>query len=372
MDFLLTYAVPFLVILTIVVFVHELGHYLVARRNGVKVEVFSIGFGRELVGWTDRHGTRWKISLVPLGGYVRMFGDEDAASTPDTSREFTAEEKAVSFHHKRLGQRAAIVSAGPIANLVFAILVFAVMFMTVGQPTTPPVVGLVQANSAAEKAGLQTGDRIAAINGRAIARFEEIQQIVRLGDGSTLELDVERDGQIQRLKATPTLTLLKDHFGNEQKMPLLGIGASGAASQLVRMGPGQALMESVRQTWVVIDSTFSALGQMIAGRRDSSELGGPLRIAQYSGQAAQGGLANFVYFIAVLSINLGLINLFPIPMLDGGHLLFYAIEALIGRPLSTRTQEYGFRFGLILVFALMVFATWNDLIHLKVWDFLKG
>ncbi|MBF0354261.1 MAG: RIP metalloprotease RseP [Alphaproteobacteria bacterium] len=371
-DFLVNYIVPFLILLTVVVFVHEMGHYWVARKNGVKVEVFSVGFGREIVGFNDKNGTRWKLGLIPFGGYVKMFGDEDAASTPDTSREFTEAEKALSFHHKKLHQRAAIVAAGPLSNLLFAILVFAVLFMTVGQYSTPAVVGAVQPGSAAEAAGLKPHDRIASINGSSIQRFEEIQQIVRLGDGSTLALQIDRDGSLLDVSITPVMTEMTDRFGNVQRTPLLGISASTAESHVVVLSPPAAIAESFHQTWVVTSSTLSAVGQMISGKRDSSDLGGPLRIAKFSGEAAQGGAANFITFIAVLSINLALINLFPIPMLDGGHLLFYAIEGIIRRPLSERSQEYGFRIGLILVLALFVFATWNDLIHLKVFDFLKG
>lgn len=372
MDMLVNYILPFLVLLTVVVFVHEMGHYWVARRNGVKVEVFSVGFGKELLGFTDKNGTRWKIGAIPFGGFVKMFGDEDESSKPDTNREFSAAEKAVSFHHKRLGQRSAIVAAGPMANLVFAILVMALLFMTAGQLSTPPVVGGVTAGSAADAAGIKERDRIAAINGSPIERFEQIQQIVRLGDGSTLLLALERDGQSVEISVTPTMTELTDRFGNVSKTPLLGISASMEHSEVVQLSPGAAVAESFNQTWLITTSTLSAVGQMIVGKRDTSDLGGPLRIAKISGEAAQGGIANFIMFIAVLSINLALINLFPVPMLDGGHLLFYAIEGVIRRPLSDRAQEYGFRIGLILVLALFVFATWNDLIHLKVFDFLNG
>jgi regulator of sigma E protease len=372
MSLFVDYVIPFLILLTVVVFVHEMGHYSVARRNGVKVEVFSVGFGREIIGWTDRQGTRWKLGMIPFGGYVRMFGDEDETSKADTSREFSDEEKKISFHHKRLGQRAAIVAAGPLSNLIFAVLVFAVLYATAGQPTTPPVIGVVQPGSAAEAAGIKPGDRIVAIDGREIQRFEQIQQAVRLGNGAEIVLTLEAGNQRRETKAKPVMSEFKDHFGNAQKLPLLGIGASGEYTDFVRLGPIDATIEAVRQCWVVTEGTFAAVGQMIMGRRDSSELGGPLRIAQYSGQAAQGGAASFIVFIAILSINLALINLFPIPMLDGGHLLFYLFEGVLGRPLSDQTQEYGFRFGLILVFALLVFSTWNDLIHLKVWDFLKG
>jgi regulator of sigma E protease len=372
LDLLIDYIVPFLILLTVVVFVHEMGHYLVARRNGVKVEVFSVGFGREIVGFNDRHGTRWKLGMIPFGGYVKMFGDEDESSKPDTSREFTPEEKAVAFPFKKLHQRAAIVAAGPLSNLVFAIFVMALLFMTAGQLATPPVVGGVNPGSAAEAAGVRDGDKIVAIDGSPVERFEQIQQIVRLGDGSSLRLTLDRAGEAVELTVIPTMTELTDRFGNVQKTPLLGITASMEHSVVIQLSPGAAVAESFRQTWLISSSTLSAVGQMILGKRDTSDLGGPLRIAKISGEAAQGGVANFIMFIAILSINLALINLFPIPMLDGGHLLFYAIEGAIRRPLSIQAQEYGFRIGLILVLALFVFATWNDLIHLKVFDFLKG
>lgn len=372
MDLLINYIVPFLILLTVVVFVHEMGHYWVARRNGVRVLVFSVGFGRELVGFTDKNGTRWKVGMIPFGGYVKMFGDEDEASKPDLSREFTEEEKAVAFPFKRLHQRAAIVAAGPFANLIFAIVVLALLFMTVGQISTPPVVGGVSQGSAAEAAGIRENDRITAIDGAPVVRFEQIQQIVRLGDGSPLLLSIDRSGEKLDISVAPQMKELTDRFGNVNRTPLLGISASSEHSEINRLSPWGALRESVSQTWVISAGTLSAVGQMIMGRRDTSDLGGPLRIAKISGEAAQGGVANFLSFIAILSINLALINLFPVPMLDGGHLLFYAIEGVIRRPLSERAQEYGFRIGLILVLALFVFATWNDLIHLKVFDFLKG
>jgi regulator of sigma E protease len=363
----------FLVILTVVVFVHELGHYLIARYNGVKVLVFSIGFGREIVGFTDSHGTRWKIGLLPFGGYVKMYGDEDEASaTPADDSKMSEADKALSFHHKRVWQRFAIVAAGPAANLIFAVLVYAVLFMTAGQPTTPPIIGKIQPESAAEAAGLRPGDRIIKVDGKGIERFEEIQQIVRVGLGTTLALTVKRDGAELVVPANPKVTEFTDKLGNVHKLAILGITASANEVSMVRYGPGTAIVQAVRQTWGVVDSTFVALGQMISGVRSSDELGGPLRIAQYSREAAQGGIIHFITFIAVLSINLGMINLFPIPMLDGGHLMFYTLEGLMGRPLTPRAQEYGFRFGLFLVLSLMVFSTWNDLVHLKVWDFFKG
>lgn len=359
-----SYLIPFLVVLTVLVFVHELGHYWVARRNGVRVEVFSIGFGPELFGWNDRAGTRWKFSAVPLGGYVKFFGDADAASTPGTELpEMTDAEKAVSFHHKRLGQRAAIVAAGPIANFLFAIVLYAGLFSFVGQPFTPPEVGGVVPGSVAERADIRGGDRIVRINGEGIERFEDIQRIVQLGLDQPLTIVVRRDGREVTLAATPAVTMETDRLGNQVRVARLGIRGGGI--EFVRHGPAEAVWRAISETYTQSVATLKALGQIIVGRRSSDELGGPLRIAQMSGEVAQGGISYLVAFMAILSINLGLINLFPVPLLDGGHLLFYAFEALRGRPLGQRAQEYGFRVGMVLVFSLMIFATWNDLVHLR-------
>lgn len=357
-----TYIVSFLVVLTVLVFVHELGHYLVARRNGVRVDVFSIGFGPELFGWNDRAGTRWKVSAIPLGGYVKMYGDADPASTPDASvGEMTTEQRAVSFHHKRLGQRAAIVFAGPLANFLFAIVAFAGVYSIVGQPFTPPEITSIAPDSAAERAGLRAGDRIIRINGVDIERFEQIQRIVQLSLENPLNLVVRRDGGEVALTAVPTVVEEPDRRGNIMRVPRLGV--KGVKVEFVRHNPWDAVWRGIAETWVQTAGTVQALGQMITGRRQTDDLGGPLRIMEMSGEVAQGGPAAFIVFMAVLSVNLGLINLFPVPMLDGGHLLFYAIEALRGRPLGPRAQEYGFRIGLVLVFSLMIFATWNDLVH---------
>ncbi len=365
------YVLPFLIVLTVLVFVHELGHYWVARRNGVRIEVFSIGFGPELFGWYDRAGTRWKLSAIPLGGYVKFFGDADAMSAPGAELPaMTPEERAVSFHHKRLPQRAAIVAAGPIANFVFAIVVSAALFVLVGQPFTPPEIGAVVAGSAAEQAGLQPGDRIVRINGESIASFQDIQRIVQLNLDQPLAVAVVRTGREIDLTVTPTVVVEKDRLGNEFKVPRLGIQRSGV--EYVRRGPGAALWLAVVDTYNQTAGTLKALGQIVTGHRGSEELGGPLRIAQMSGEVAKGGIANLIAFMAFLSVNLGLINLFPVPVLDGGHLLFYFFEWMRGRPLGPRAQEYGFRVGMILVFSLMILATWNDLVHLRVVQFLVG
>jgi regulator of sigma E protease len=365
-----TYVIPFLVVLTVLVFVHELGHYWVARRNGVRIETFSIGFGPELFGRTDKTGTRWKFSAIPLGGYVKMFGDADAASTPSGAvRSMTPAEREVSFFHKRLGQRAAIVAAGPIANFLFAIIGLTLLFSIYGQPFTPADIGSVQPESAAAQAGMLPGDVIVEVDGQAIERFEEVQQIVRFNQGTPLALVVERDGQRLPISVTPQVTTVTDRMGNSHTIGLLGIGRAGMEYR--RHDPLTALWQAGRETVNLTVGTLGAVGQMIGGSRGTEELGGPLRIAQMSGEVAQSGIVALVWFMAILSVNLGLINLFPIPMLDGGHLLFYAVEAIRGKPLGDRAQEYGFRIGLALVLTLMVFATWNDLVHLRVVDFFR-
>jgi regulator of sigma E protease len=363
--------VVFLVVLTVLVFVHELGHYLVARRNGVRIEVFSIGFGPELFGWNDRAGTRWKFSAIPLGGYVKMFGDADPMSMPGEQLQNMSEaDRARSFHHKRLGQRAAVVAAGPIANFVFALAVLAALFATVGQTFTPADVGRVQEGSAAAAAGIKAGDVILRIDGEKIDRFEDVQRIVRLNTGTPMTMVLRRGDSDITLNVTPRITPFTDRFGNEHEIALLGIERSGVT--YVRRNPVAAVWYAAQDTMDLTTGTLQAVWQMILGLRPADELGGPLRIAQMSGEVAQGGIVPLLYFMAMLSVNLGLINLFPIPVLDGGHLLFYAAEAIRGRPLGQRAQEYGFRVGLALVLTLMVFATWNDLVHLRIVAFLKG
>ncbi|MGQ0664341.1 MAG: RIP metalloprotease RseP [Pseudomonadota bacterium] len=368
---LATYLVPFLVVLTVLVFVHELGHYGVARWNGVRVEVFSIGFGPEFFGWTDRAGTRWKFSAIPLGGYVKMFGDVDATSAPAAElATMSPAERAVSFHHQRLSRRVAIVAAGPIANFIFAAVVFAGVFGVVGQPFTPPDIGAVVPESAAERAGIQAGDRVLRINGQPIERFEEMQRIIQLNLEHPLDIVVLRAGAEVAMVARPVVVEETDRLGNRQRVARVGVRGGGIA--FVRHGPLEAIWRGLAETYVQTAGTLKAVGQMIVGQRTAEELGGPIRIAQMSGEVAQGGVTNLLVFMAILSINLGLINFFPIPMLDGGHLLFYLVEAVRGRPLGLRAQEYGFRIGLVLVLSLMMFATWNDLLHLRVVQYLIG
>ena len=359
------YLWAFLVVLTVVVFFHELGHYLIARINGVRVQTFSIGFGPEIVGWTDRKQTRWKISLIPLGGYVKFFGDAGAASQPgDELPELSEEERAVSFHHKRLHQRAAVVFAGPFANFILAIVLLAILFATVGQQFTAPDVLEVVPGSAAEEAGIAPGDVFRDIDGSVIERFEDIVAIVIEAPGRPLEVMVERAGAPKFLTVTPREVQVEDRFGTVRLIGQLGI--RGGRVGFVKHDPGTALWLGFKQTFVFTGETLKAVGQMISGRRSTDDLSGPLRIAQISGQVAEQGLASLVFFMAILSINLGLINLFPVPLLDGGHLLIYGIEAVRGRPLGARALEMVFRVGLGLIVLLIGFVLWNDFKNLGV------
>jgi regulator of sigma E protease len=355
---------PFVVILTLLVFVHEMGHFLIARWNGVRVDVFSIGFGPELFGWTTRSGMRWKFSAIPLGGYVKMFGDSDVASTGAAPVELTPAEQAVAFPHKRVGQRAAIVVGGPAANFLFAIVVLSGLYMTVGQPYTPPTIDSVDAESAAAAAGFQPGDLVRTIDGQAIERFEDMQRIIMARPGERLSVVIDRDGKPVTLDVTPKVDQFTDRFGNEQRIGKLGVRSN--QMRVIRHDPATAAWQATRETWHLTTGTLHALGQIVAGTRPSDEIGGVLRIAQMSGQVTRDGFVYTVWFLALLSINLGLINLFPIPVLDGGHLVFYAAEIVRGRPLGRRAQEYGSMAGLAAVLALMIFATWNDLVHLGV------
>ena len=365
---LASYLVPFLFVLTIVVFFHELGHFLVARWCGIKVLAFSIGFGPEIVGFYDRYGTRWKIAAVPLGGYVKFFGDDNAASVPDheAAAAMSEAEKAVSFVHKPVGPRAAVVAAGPIANFVLAIAIFAGVFMAVGKQTTSARVDAVQPASAAQAAGFQPGDLVLAIDGEKIASFSDMQRIVSISAGEPLNIEVERGGMHVTVKATPQLRELKDNFGNVHRLGVLGISRSMAPGDIKteKVGPLRAVVMGAQETWFVVDRTLSYIGGVFTGREAADQLGGPIRIAQVSGEVASAGFVALIHLTAVLSISIGLLNLFPIPLLDGGHLLFYGIEAVRGRPLSERAQEVGFRIGLAIVVMLMIFATFNDILHL--------
>lgn len=365
------YIVTFLILLTVLVYVHEMGHFLLARLCGVRVEVFSIGFGPELFGFTDRAGTRWKISALPLGGYVKMFGHTEVVTEADgAERIMTPAERAVSFVHKPLLHRTAIVAAGPAANFLFAVVALAILFAVYGQPVSSTVVGEVVSGSAAAAAGIEPGDRIVSLNGAPVRRFEDIASIVQLGLGEPLEVVVEREGQRLTLYARPTIIEQTDNFGYTHRIGRLGIQSTGAG-EVVRYGPVGAVSVAAQETWRMTASTLKAVWQMIAGSRPSDELGGIISIAKMSGDVARTGFVALIGFAVLLSINLGLINLFPIPMLDGGHLAFFAVEAVRGRPLGARAQEWGFRIGLALVVALFVFATHNDLSKLGVVRFIR-
>lgn len=360
------YGVPFLFVLTIVVFFHELGHFLVARWCGVGVETFSVGFGRELFGWYDKHGTRWRLSLIPLGGYVKFVDDSGEASTPDAEAlaAMTPEQREKSFHLKPLWAKSAVVAAGPIANFLLAIVIFTFVFAINGRQLTLPIVDSVKENSAASEAGLQVGDRILAIDGNTISSFIDLQRMVTTSAGLTLALKVERGGEILTLDAKIRRAENIDRFGNRQQVGLLGVGRSISAEDIIyqKYTIPQAIGAGVWETWFIAERTVTFISGMITGRESTENLGGPIRIAKVSGQIATLGIGALINWAALLSVSIGLLNLFPIPMLDGGHLLFYGIEALRGRPLSDRMKDIGFRVGLALVVMLMAFATWNDIL----------
>ncbi|MEX1059738.1 MAG: RIP metalloprotease RseP [Methyloceanibacter sp.] len=367
-DTLLGYLLPFLFVLTVVVFVHELGHFLVARWCGVAVKTFSIGFGPEIAGFTDRHGTRWRLSWIPLGGYVKFIDDENAASAGQKSLEqLSPEERKQSFQGKPLGQRAAVVAAGPIANFIFAILIFTAIFALFGERITAAKVDIVNPGSAAERAGFLPGDRVISIDGQTIGSFSEMQRIVGTSPDQPLHFVVERGGKTVEITATPERKEITDHFGNTIRLGLLGIQRSASPDDwtLKRHDPLTAFGMAVKECYFVISRSLGYLYDVVTGREAADQLGGPIRIAQVSGQVATAGFVALLNLAAIISVSIGLLNLFPIPMLDGGHLLFYSIEAIRGRPLSESTQEIGFRIGLAFVLMLMIFATWNDLIHLK-------
>ncbi len=372
MDFLLGvsgYVLPFLIVLTVLVFVHELGHYSIARYNNVRVLVFSIGFGPELFGWTDKAETRWKISAIPLGGYLKMFGEGGSELPGEELRPIAESDRQVSFAHKTLAQRSAVVFAGPAANFIFAIIVLSALFSIVGQPFTPPTITSVQEGSAAEQAGILAGDTITRIDGRSIERFEEVQQIVSLNPDRTMTIVLLREGREISLQVTPRLVEQTDRLGNVHRIGRLGVMGQGA--DYIRHDPMTAAWQAGKETLYLTTGSLKVVGQMISGSRRADELGGPIRIAQMSGEFAKVGFVPLIWFTALLSVNLGLINLFPIPMLDGGHLLFYAIEAVRGKPLGERTQEIGFRIGLAFVLGLMIFVTINDLVQLHFFEFVK-
>ena len=363
--------VSFLLVIGPLIFVHELGHYFVGRWFGVHSDTFSIGFGREVAGWTDARGTRWKVGWLPLGGYVKFAGDMNAVSEPSPEwLSLPAEERERTFQAKPVWQRFLIVAAGPVTNFLAAILILTGFNFAYGVPQTPAVIGTVRAQSAAEQAGLRPGDRIVRIDGASVSRFEDILPIVALKTGGPVILDMERQGRQFRVAAVPRLFSETDRFGNETRRPVLGIEPGDQV--LTPVSPAGAVAASIRQCWVVVSTTIKGLGQIITGRRSVKELGGPLKIAKFSGEQASMGLLHFLWFVAVISINLGFINLLPIPMLDGGHLFFYGIEAVRRKPLRPEAQEWAFRTGLAALLALMILVTFNDLASFGLWSKLGG
>ncbi len=361
----------FLLAIGPLVFVHEMGHYLVGRWCGVKAEVFSIGFGREITGWTDKRGTRWKIGWMPLGGYVRFAGDMSATSEPSEEWKALPEaERNRTFQSKALWQRALIVIAGPVTNFLLAIAIFMGIFAAYGQAKTSNVVGSVVAGSPAEKAGFAVGDKILAVGDSEISEFGQISDIVALRPGMTMSFLIERGGAEQRITAVPALKIIKDRFGNEIRLGQIGLGSGKPVS--VSLSPLELPGAAITQTVRVVKSMVDGLVQIIMGRISVKELGGPIKIAQYSGQTATLGFVAFLGFVALISINLGFINLLPIPTLDGGHLFFYGIEAVTRRPVSMIVQEWAYRSGFFALMALMLFVTFNDLASFGLWNRLSG
>jgi regulator of sigma E protease len=385
--------VAFLILLTIIVFIHEYGHFATARLFGIRVDVFSIGFGKTLWKWVDRKGTEWRIALIPLGGFVRFFGDANAASQPDAARigaqsakgdeaevGLTAEEKRVCFHFKPVAVRAGVVAAGPISNFILAIAIFWGLLVAFGQLVIEARIGAVEPGSAAAEAGLLPGDLVVAIDGRPIRDFDDLSMAAKLGAGERLLFTVDRRGDEVVLPVTPRRAEMPDAFGNPTITGKLGISGDTSASRFVRYGPVEALGEATRRTFHIVSVTIKYLGRLILGKEDASQLGGPIKMAQYAGQSVLSGfdeegyaekpsfltklkvsLATFVQLAAVVSVSIGFLNLLPIPVLDGGHLVYYAYEAAAGKPLGARAQAIGFKVGIALLASLMLFVTWNDI-----------
>ncbi|MQW87175.1 RIP metalloprotease RseP [Sinorhizobium saheli] len=362
----LQYTIPtFLFLLTLLVFVHEMGHYLVGRWSGIRILAFSVGFGPELFGWTDRRGTRWKFCAIPLGGYVKFFGDEDAASTPDLRRLDTIapEERGRTFLGAKLWKRAATVAAGPIANFLLAIAIFAVLFSVYGRAVADPVVAFVAPGSAAEKAGVLPGDRLLSIDGKPITTFDDVRRYVSVRPELPITVRIEREGGTIDLPMVPQRTESVDPLGNKVEEGKIGIGTNQEAGnfRIETYGPLEAVGQGALQSWHIVTGTFDYLSNLFVGRMKADQLGGPIRIAQMSGQMAKLGIAEVLNFAAVLSVSIGLLNLMPVPVLDGGHLMFYAVEALRGKPVGPAAQDLAFRIGFAMVLMLTAFAAWNDI-----------
>ncbi|WP_417581434.1 RIP metalloprotease RseP [Pelagibacterium sp.] len=365
LPFFLNYIIPFLGILTVIVFVHEMGHYLVARWNGVAIDAFSIGFGPELIGWNDKHGTRWRIAAFPLGGYVKFTGDMNAASMPDPDTErFDPAIRPRLFSNKSVFQRMAIVVAGPAANFLLTFLILYAMLLGYGRLTLDPVVGDVIAESPAAVAGLEPGDRFLSVDGYDIRGFEDVQRIVSTAPERSVPMVIEREGETVNLSLIPRTETATTRFGRELKVGRMGVTRDVGEGDVVlyRPGPIEAVGMTFEEIYFIIDRTLNFLGDIFIGRADLDQVAGPVGMAQVSGEVATLGLLALVNLTALLSLNIGIINLFPVPMLDGGHLMYYLYEAVRGRPLSQRVQEIGYRIGFALVCTLMVFTLINDLV----------
>lgn len=364
MTWLLSYVIPFLAVLTVIVFVHEMGHYLVARWNGVAIQAFSIGFGRELIGWNDKHGTRWKISAIPLGGYVRFAGDMNASSVPDPDApELKDPELAPRlFVNKSVWQRIAIVAAGPIANVLLTFLILYALLLGYGRYTVPAVIGEVIAGSVAEAAGFEPGDKILSVDGYVVRGFEDFQRYVATSPAREVVIEIERGASTRVLNLVPEPVVIQDRFGNDQRIGRIGVSRDieDTDVELYKPGPVEAVGMTVEEIRFIVQRTAAFLGDFFVGRGDVQQLSGPVKVAKVSGEVATLGVIALINLMALLSLNIGIFNLLPVPMLDGGHLLYYLIEAVRGRPLSMRVQEMGFRFGFALVLALMVFTLFND------------
>jgi regulator of sigma E protease len=359
----------FLFVITLVVFFHELGHFLVARSFGVKVDVFSVGFGKEIVGRTDRHGTRWRISWIPVGGYVKFAGDADAASTPDreAASRMTAREREHVLFFKPLYQRALVSVAGPVANFVLAIVLLTGLNLYTGHTVLAPIIGDVVKGSAAEAAGIKPGDRVTAIDGTAITDFQQLPEIIAVSGGHTLTMDLVRAGQPLSLKVMPRIMRMRDSLGDMGNSVVIGVHPSATAAVTRQTyGPVGAFGAACSETWDIMHTTVQGIVQMVRGYASPDQFRGPLGIMKMTRQVAVFGFLALLNLVAILSVSIGLANLFPIPLLDGGHLLYYGCEAVLGRPLGERAQDVGFRLGLVLVLGLMLLTTWNDLARLNL------
>ena len=363
---LLSYVLPFVAVLTVIVFVHEMGHYLVARWNGIAIDTFSIGFGPELFGWNDKKGTRWRVSAIPLGGYVRFLGDLNAASQPDADSvaQIDPAMQRFLFVNKSVWQRIAVVVAGPAANVLFSFLIIYAMLMGVGRYTIPPVIDTVVADSVAESAGLEPGDRILSVDGYAVRGFNDFQRLVSTSPERPVTVEVQRAGDVRDFVLVPEPVEVTDAFGNQIRIGRIGVSreTSSADVEVYKPGPVEAVGMTFEEIRFIIDRTVAFIGDFFVGRGDFEQLGGPVKVAQVSGEVATLGFLALVNLTALLSLNIGLVNLLPIPLLDGGHLLYYAFEVVLRRPLSPRIQEIGFRIGLVLVTGLMLFTVINDLV----------